>query len=69
MGRTTYQRSVCNRAHAILEFSIEEVAKALVLRQILDFYFFQVATEDPRVKSETVGPEPNREFKRVDVSP
>ena len=65
----TYQGGICNRAHAILEFSVKEIAKALVLRQILDFDLFQVATEDPGIKSETVGSEPNWEFERVDVSP
>ena len=50
-GGATYQGSVCNRAHAILEFSVEEVAEALILRQIVDFDLFQVATEDPCVQS------------------
>ena len=69
VGRKTHQGSVRNRAHAILEFSVEEIAEALVLRQILDFNLFQVATEGSCVKSKTNGSEPNRQFKRVDVSP
>lgn len=68
-GQTTYQGSICHRAHAILEFSVEEITKALVLRQVLDFNLFQVATKGSCVESETDGPEPNRQFKRVDVSP
>jgi hypothetical protein len=41
----TYQRSVCNRAHTIFEFSVEEVSKTLVLRQVVSFDLVQVATE------------------------
>ena len=55
LARKTYQGSVCDRAHTILEFPVEEVAKALVVRQVFDFDFLQVATEDLGVKSETVG--------------
>ena len=65
----TYQRSVCNRAHAILEFSVEEVSKALILRQVVSFDLVQVATEGFCVESETVGSEPNGQLKRVNVSP
>ena len=65
----TYQGSICNRAHTILELSVEKVAKALVLCQIFGFDLFQVATEDFCVELETVGSEPNRQFKLVDVSP
>ena len=65
----TYQGGVCNRAHAILEFPVEEVAEALILGQVFNFDLFQVATEDFGVESETVGSEPNWELKRVNVSP
>jgi len=40
IGRMTYQGSVCNRAHTVLEFPVEEVAKALVLGQVLGFDLF-----------------------------
>jgi len=63
MERTTYQWSVCNRAHAILEFSVEKLAEALVLRQVLNFDLIQVATEGLCVKLETVGSEPNWQLK------
>ena len=68
-GERPYQGSVCNRAYAIFEFSVEEVAEALVLRQVLDLNLFQVATEGFRIKSKTKRSEPNRQFERVDVSP
>ena len=55
LARETYQGSVRDRAHTILKFPVEEVAKALVVRQVFDFDFLQVATEDLGVKSETVG--------------
>jgi len=67
--RMTYQGSVCNRAHAILEFSVKEIPKALVLGQILIFYLFQVAPKDFCIKSEAERSEPNRQFERVDVPP
>ena len=69
MGQATYQGGVCNRAYTVLEFSVEEIAEALVLRQVFDFNLFQVATKDFCVKSKTDGSEPNWQFKRVDVSP
>ena len=58
----TYQESVCDGARAILKFPVEKVAKTLVLRQVLHFNLFQVATKDSCVKPETVGPQPNREL-------
>ena len=68
-GRMTYQGGIRDRAHTVLEFPVEEIAEALILGQVLDFDLFQVATENTCIKSETVWPEPNREFERVDVSP
>jgi hypothetical protein len=62
MEYTTYQESVCDRAYAVLKFPVEEVAKALVLRQVLNFNLIQVATESLCVKLKTVGSQPNRQF-------
>jgi hypothetical protein len=69
MKRKTYQKRVCDRAHTIFKFPVEEVAKALVLPQVLHFNLFQVATEGFGVKFETVGSQPNRQFERVEVPP
>ena len=67
--KKTYQERVCDRTHAVLEFPVEEVAEALVLRQVLGFNLFKVATEGPCVKFETVWSQPNRELERVEVPP
>ena len=69
MQRMTYQWRIRNRANAVLEFSVEEIAETLVLRQVFYFNLFQVAAEGGCVKTETEGSKPNGQFDRVDVPP
>ena len=69
MDRMTYQWRIRNRADAVLEFSVEEIAETLVLGQVFYFNLFQVAAEGGCVKTKTDGSKPNGQFERVDVSP
>ncbi len=64
-----YENCISYRTCAILELSVEEIAEAGVLREVLRVDLFQVAAENPGVNAKTDRADPYGQLEGVEIAP